>query len=366
MKLIKTLFQIAILGCLLPLSNCVQPINFANENPEKALVIEGSFNNLRERQEFHLWETNGFDGAPIPIANASVRVRCTDGRSAAYSYIDKGLYVLDTTNRFFGEVGKAYFIEIDNGTTTYQSDPEIMPEVIVPDSAFWDAGKQTSLSSQGIVTAISTIDAFVSTPLKRKNTEGYLRWRVDDAFQFTTQPSCTPFGNTETCYYSKQSSPQIVNILSSRETGLEKSNKIKLISEPVEPYFKFNELHYFSVYQFSITEKAYDYWRQYNAIVDQNGSIFDRVPAAIKGNVYNKNDKNDRILGYFEVAAGAITRTFTRGGEVREKFPSMLDKDAQCPMFVQLSRFWWINACCDCLYIKATNATKTKPSYWWR
>jgi hypothetical protein len=64
------------------------------------------------------------------------------------------------------------------------------------------------------------------------------------------------------------------------------------------------------VNQYTITEKAYQYW---NGVKEQNtetGNLYTRQPYQLRGNIYNTNDENELVLGYFMVAGLVQERIF--------------------------------------------------------
>ena len=62
------------------------------------------------------------------------------------------------------------------------------------------------------------------------------------------------------------------------------------------------------IQQFSLTAKAYDYYRAIKDLVDNNGGFNAPLPAALIGNMYNPEDPNEYVLGRF-TAASAITKS---------------------------------------------------------
>ncbi|MBU3822654.1 DUF4249 domain-containing protein [Flavobacteriaceae bacterium XHP0103] len=62
------------------------------------------------------------------------------------------------------------------------------------------------------------------------------------------------------------------------------------------------------IQQFSLTQKAFDYYKTIKDLVDNNGGFNAPLPAALIGNMYNPNDANEYVLGRF-TAASAFTQT---------------------------------------------------------
>ncbi len=80
--------------------------------------------------------------------------------------------------------------------------------------------------------------------------------------------------------------------------------------------------HYFTVRQLSISKDAYDYWRKVRELLNNTGSVFDSPPAPIQGNLYNVNNPDEVVLGYFEVGKAKVSRIYTTLADV----PFLLEK----------------------------------------
>ena len=61
----------------------------------------------------------------------------------------------------------------------------------------------------------------------------------------------------------------------------------------------------------SMTEEEYNYWKNISAIINRDGSLFDPPPGTVRGNLYNIDNEDDLILGYFSVSAVEYKRYFT-------------------------------------------------------
>ena len=62
------------------------------------------------------------------------------------------------------------------------------------------------------------------------------------------------------------------------------------------------------IQQFSLTPKAYEYYRTIKDLVDNNGGFNAPLPAALIGNMYNPEDPNEYVLGRF-TASSATKKT---------------------------------------------------------
>ena len=117
---------------------------------------------------------------------------------------------------------------------------------------------------------------------------------------------------------------------------------------------EFRGKHYFTVSQRSISLKSYEYWSRVKEITNQEGTVFDKPPAAIPGNIINQTNPDNPILGYFEVAATDFKRDAILPFQY---FEGARDNDECSPFF----RFRWPNRCCQCLFID--DASTIRPPW---
>jgi Domain of unknown function (DUF4249) len=360
MKLLRFL---TLIITILFLSGCIEDIPFKTDTGAGLLIVDGGFSDVDEPQAIMLSRTSTYGLAPEPVLGATITVKSLDGKIGVYVEKEKGKYVLDP-QILRGVSGQSYYLDITLGNKEkYQSEPEMMPARITPDSIFWDFGYEFIANSNTFERKEEVVNLYVSTPFKAENKDAFLRWRLYSDFRFQTLSRCNPFGSTTTCYYSKELIKSNINILSSKETGLARTNKARVDFSTIAPGYPFLERHYFSLYQHAITAKAYDYWQKINTVANQNGSIFDRVPASVKGNVFNKNNPKEQVLGYFEVSSVAIKRIFVTGGDIKQ-FYALYDKEGYCQDLWYVEDNFYYEGCCDCLKIRQPNATLQQPAWW--
>jgi hypothetical protein len=342
------LFYTILISLCCFFAQCIEPVTVPILNNPPTLVVEGRFtNNAAQPQEVLLGMTTDFGVTPRAVRNATVTVKSTAGDSFRMIERDSGRYV----STHIGAVGKSYFVQIKlESGQIYQSDPEILSEPIEPDSVMWARGQLAERSSIGIWTNKDIVDVFVATPLRIGNKHSYLRWELHNAFQFSNLTTC----DGRTCYFNWRNTTYEVPIISSQSVGIERTNRLKIGHELYGAGHFFLETHYFSAYQYSITAQAYNYWQRYKAVISQSGSIFDKIPAKVIGNVYNVQTR-EAAIGYFEVAGLSIKRIFDTYGDFKRVFPFTLEKGQYCGDL----------PCCNCLAMKAPNVSLTKP-VWWR
>jgi hypothetical protein len=68
--------------------------------------------------------------------------------------------------------------------------------------------------------------------------------------------------------------------------------------------------------QYSMSREAYVYWKQVKDVNQELGTIFDKQPAQIRGNIYNVNNPETPVIGFFEATCADSARLFITRSEL--------------------------------------------------
>jgi hypothetical protein len=68
----------------------------------------------------------------------------------------------------------------------------------------------------------------------------------------------------------------------------------------------------------SLSPSAYDYWKSQKSILEESGGLFETQPPKAIGNIYNTQNPDERVLGYFGASAVSTRRIFVPRGTMSE------------------------------------------------
>lgn len=338
--------------CLLVVISCVDVIPFDTEEPDQVVVIEGIISNSDKDQYIKVGYLNEF-GINInrPISGAVVKVYDDTGKEEVCQESNTpGQYVLKGT-LVKGEIGKAYYIEVQIGNKTYRSTSETMQPNPEPDSIYFEVETENFIQPNGTVNKNRFVNVYVGTPLIKTEEGLRLRWATDVLYTIS-EPyrPWEPLFIPKICYISEPINPQNIHLLDASELEATRADGIHLVRKAIDNTFE--ERHYFNVYQYSLTKNAFEFWENIDAVSNRVGNIFDPPPAPIRGNIYNIDNESEEVLGYFSAASVDTIRVFT----VRQYIDYRLPK--KCGFNVSL----WGDECWNCL--TWPNATLERP-YWY-
>jgi Domain of unknown function (DUF4249) len=373
----RQLYLFFVLNLTFLVSSCVDSVPFPTKSEEGFLSVEGTFHNLADTQFVKLFRSQGYAAPPVFVSDAKVTVFGNDKTSGTFEEIRPGVYAL-MPDILRGAVGTSYYVEIKTKDgKIYRSEPEVMPEPIKPDSISFSAYDKEELSPSGLKTTEKVLKVEINTPLKHSGLDAFFHWTIEDGFEFK-EISYSPLQMPppRTCYYTRKVMPaERIAIASSKDLKISYADAFRINEMSLEQFnLQFKQIHVWQISQNSITEKAYTYWKEINEISFQVGSLFDVTPAYVKGNIYNVNDKDEKVLGYFEVAATERIARPLSIGEINRDFISILLKEEYpCNDDVkrQCGNGYFFNdrieqICCDCPSYQISgwfNSLK-KPTYW--
>jgi Domain of unknown function (DUF4249) len=363
----KLLYLFILMSLSLILNSCVDSVPFVTKSEEGFLSIVGTFHNLSDTQFIKLFRSQGYTAQPTVVSDAKITVFGNDNKSGSYEEIKPGVYALKP-NILRGQAGTSYYVEIrTKDGKIYRSQPEVMPAPVKPDSISFSAYDKEELSSAEIKTKNRTLKIQINTPLKIGNSDAFLRWNIEDSFEFSTVPDCSVFKTTIDCFYSRKSIPTSrIALASSKDLLISRADALSINETSLENFdLQFKKIHYWQIYQNSITENAYNYWKNIDKVSNQVGSLFDVSPAYVKGNVYNVSDPDEKVLGYFEVAGVEKIVNSLTIGIINRDFGTFIPatEDSPCINWYAEEKY---TLCCQCprYEIDGWSNSPYKPSYW--
>jgi hypothetical protein len=235
-----------------------------------------------------------------------------DDAGGSYQYYEDpskaGYYVLPEVE---GVPGRSYHIVVTTPEgNVYQSGVEKMPDQVGQLATTYEFVFEDYTDGEGTVSNEPFVKVYANVIVPSTEKPSYLKWNVDEVFRLTPTDFPDPFGSVPpSCYITQNADPQRIVLFDGSEVKASSIDNLLVASRMVD--WSFTERHYLTTIQSSLTPEAFDYWRKVNILANQVGSIFDTPPAEISGNMYNVNDPNEAVLGYFQAANQTYDRFFT-------------------------------------------------------
>jgi len=332
-SIIETFHPLSATLLLLSLTltvSCIEPLDIIIDTGQEVLIVEGAITTRPGPHKIRLTRSGRYDGAVIPVTNASVTIRDSEGttfplREEIFVYIDPEFgflhytsptAVYTTDDAFSAVVGRTYTLEIRTATgIEYTSIPEkVIPaiEILELTAKF----SKVAIPDNKYKTGMEVYTTF-QDPVDEQN---YYMWKNSGLYKLTSYPDlhvifpdygpvipdpkdcCTP------CWISEPNADRSIYILADNNIN---GNKTTISSAfIVDDSVRYSDKYMVRIEQNSLSREAFQYFKLLQEQLSINGDIFDPAPGTLRGNMINLSNPSENVIGYFRVSAVSIDSMF--------------------------------------------------------
>ena len=305
--------NILILIMLLTLfsQGCREPFNVEVPSGNSLLVVDAMITDQPGPYMVKLSRSSALNSTDFPAeSGAVVTLESTSGEEEVLEEAMDGYY-FTSENGIKGIIGEQYRLSIQTGDqVTYQSDWELLKRTPAIDSVYFIYQEQDSRDGllQGMQTFVDTHDP--------ANDTRYYRYEWVESWQYRV-PYSTPFeylGNDnvklieekETCWIEEPSSS--INVTTTIQNQTDKVSRHPILFVTTQtPRLRIR--YSLLLKQYALDEDEYFFWKNLKETVNEGGTLFDRQPQSITGNLH-RIDSSEPVLGYFSASAISTERIF--------------------------------------------------------
>ncbi|MGB3589937.1 MAG: DUF4249 domain-containing protein [Tunicatimonas sp.] len=306
---------IVILSLLL--TTCIDPFDIGDVvDGQPKLVVDGLLTDQPKAHEVRISYSsptlNTFEREAVQGAEVFIEDENGNQVQLLEDFEREGLY--QTPSDFAGTVGVTYTLRVRTAENiSYRSLPELMRPVAEIDSIYGKLESRQSLSSIGVLLDDWGMQFYVSTGTGLPESNFY-QWNWEETYQFTA-PLARPMQLIQPiCFLSGRQFNQLL-IGSSQDFSRDRIEQQPLTFVSKRTY-KLQQRYSLLVEQFSLSERAFNFWNDVEEQRNIDGSLFDPPPSQIIGNIVRDDDPEEIALGYFQVSAVTQKRFFITRGEV--------------------------------------------------
>ena len=295
---------------------CIDPIDLDIDREGRQLVVYSHIDDGSGPYFVQLSRTTQIPFNYQPETGARITLHDDLGNEGRfYSSNDEGIYYY---NEFSMQIvaGRCYTLRIRSASGNfYESEPECIP--------VYDAHSEVQVEFKHIEENTGSFDALITinvmevsaqTTLEDPTKQYYIRYSPIQTFRFDPTNFPDPFNSIPPeCYVERRIDPERLVLFSSVGFSGTRVPPIFLAQQQID--FAFITRNIISVETHLLTPRAYEYWRQISILLNNTGSIFDIPPAAVKGNIFNIDDPEEQVLGYFEATNVSVARTMRWRGD---------------------------------------------------
>ncbi len=361
---------------------CEEDFNPELDDFDAVLVVDGSITDMPGPYTIKLSLSSGiFEDDQQVVEDAIVEIIEEGGVRETLVENQPGNYIT-SINGIQGTAGKSYklSIQLQNGKR-YESEYQRMPSTINIDTVEAEIEYRYLSIQQPNVPGYQ----FYVNADEAENSENYLLWSLEATFKYESDftidyiynnriiypyPNPTEF---KTCWRTDQ-----INEVFTINTSTLSEPKIERLPLNFariggrELSIRYSLL----VKQLTITQEAYNFWNKLQGQIESQESLYNSQPFQIRGNLFNTDDPNETVLGFFLVAGQDEKRIFVDHPEELGFSFSYCEPDymsigqlgfippAHWPVYIYQDlggRTLGNDECFDC---RKLGGTLTRPDFW--
>ena len=316
---IKNSFIIAFICISFLAVCCVSPFEPNYKGEKNLLVVDGSLIKGLEKQVIKISRSSSISEPGYqPLGNCIVNIKDDSGNEFVFSEEAPGKYVsfIDDATLAYDARYKLLFTAPSG--ENYESDYQSLLKTASVDSVYCIKETQYNPDSSKYTTGLQFY-----VDLDAPDDAGkYYRWQIEETWEIHAGRKIFGVydGNTvkldvhswpsDSLYFCWDSRPA-PGIYTYSTYNLS-HNILKKIPLHFKPYYspELTIKYCATVRQFALNENAYYYWHQKEIELKESGQIYTSQPDQVKSNIYNINNPEEKVLGFFWVSSSTVKRLF--------------------------------------------------------
>jgi hypothetical protein len=316
---IKGLIENIAAGFIILLcGTCSEPYTPEISKYENMLVVDGIITDesgpytVRLSRSYRYSETEG-----LPEQNAIVLIKDNLGNAISLLEIAPGIYKT-TDQDFRGIIGRQYqlYIQTDDMQVWESEYVELkkVPEIERIYAEFEERPAQLG-TEEGFQIYVDTQDPDNNTKYYRYNFEETWQFNVPYPSYYIVENNLLKFRPEKvgTCWKTVNSKEIIVTTSENMQSDIIRRFPVHFVSTASN---RLSIRYSILVTQYSMSREAYIYWKQVKDVNQDLGTIFDKQPAQIRGNIYNVKNPETPVIGFFEATCADSARLFITRSEL--------------------------------------------------
>ncbi len=260
----------------------------------------------------------------------------------------KGTPVFATAYLEDPEYERTYFVPVDNEPGKQKITPGFEPvigetyvlHVIVSDNESYTSSPVTLIEAPAIDSIYYEIKSRINSDNRKEdyvqiyldthdasNKTQYYRWDWSDVYEIRTPK--TSFYIYENNEIRERTEDEMINrcwnydenhsiLISSTEDLSEDIISHQPLVKILPTSIKTNVLYCLDVKQYALKEESYKYYSLLKQVSENAGTLFDREPTQVTGNIKRDQDSTEPVLGIFEATTISIQRVFYTPQSIKE------------------------------------------------
>jgi hypothetical protein len=311
---------ILLLLLVLILNGCIDPFSPSISEYQQMLVIDGM---ITDREGIHTVTVSRSSSYNEPgrkyESGCTVNILDDKGNIINMSEESKGIYKAWIGQQFLN-AGTQYRLEVTTSDgKKYQSYFEMLSHSPPIDSIHWEV--KYIEQDNPLYGALMGVQFFINSDATGYEASGY-RWELFEQWEYRAKYFIKDFYNgsiihndfaSDSLYYCWTTRSKI-NEIYTYSTAQAVSKKIRMIPltyvSNQSSRLKFD--YCLLVRQYSLSEAAFSYWNRLKEQATESGGLYEKQPSRLTGNIYNVDNPDETVLGFFGASGISEKRIFVK------------------------------------------------------
>jgi hypothetical protein len=359
---------------LLTVASCEEEIDLVSDKFEESMVVEGMITNKPGPYTVRISKTAPVDKPEYnPYSGCIVIIRDNSGNSENLTEVSPGVYKTSETG-MQGQAGISYSLEIHTPEgKVYATDYQEIKQPVAIDTVYANVEYTEELAGNNPVPGYRF---YLSTETANNN-DTYFVWMFEETYEYTADyqlASTLYMGQWEYNFdpdtlYRCWRSRMLNNVFTEQTTNLSVPKITDKSLFFIDNKTKRLQIRYsIQARQYVVNRDTYFFWDNIKDRLSGGNFIQLEQPFQVESNVYNVNNNEESVLGYFTVASLSEKRIF-----IDPSIPINHDKcfiDTELDYIYQMSMheklYFAGNGMVDkyCVDCREKGGKTTEPEFW--
>jgi len=367
---------------VLLIQGCVYEFYPKSGKSENTMVIYGFISNEHKAHKIEVSTSSSiFQNEKIPVSGAIIYLHNDCGDSILLIEKEMGSYY--TPETYAGELGVKYMIDVSIPEGDhYKSD--YVELIDVPDIK----GLSIEYIEKGVTPTTKAkkgFQCYVDTDGSNSK-QKYLRWELEETWEIETPFPVSYFWDGITistvyiprrCWRSGKIDDLFIGSSSNNQSNSLTNFPLSFTTDDTE---RLRIRYGITAKQYALTQEAYNFWKGVIDNTNLQGSMYNKQPYRVVGNIKNVDHPGEVVNGYFEASEMKSKSFAARGlfGNLPKTFdnctsygPFLGDSILANPKLLPPNTYMYVvvggyMAVPDlpCIFCKNAGATEIKPDFW--
>lgn len=382
-----------ILFILPALNACIEPFTPEINEYQNMLVINGKITNQEGYQYVEVSHASSFNN-PVRFQESGCDVKVYDDKGNIFQYNESspGYYRCLIDTEYLSENTRYKLVVVTKDNVTYESGFDQMLPCADIDTVYYEVSEIPA--DNYLLSPYPGIQFYVDTKEAEGGVSNY-RWELEETYEYHSRYNEGDWydGEIHFTYPDDYADSLVVCWRGGKLKGIYTmstrnyaTNKITrgLLNFVDNQTDRLSVKYSLLVKQFSLSDSAYDYWSNMKQLTQETGGLYETQPIRLTGNIRNRDNPDETVLGYFWASSFKQKRVFYKRNfefsiveppcELFNFTPSELEEylkafdESEYPIYlINLTETMdgpWDTADQRCFNCRLRNGTTTKPEFW--